>query len=332
MNWGIVGFGAVCEKAFMPGLRASKEGRLVAIASRDVNRARERTKHLGQLRYYPNAAELAGDPNVDVVYIATPPVAHLAAMLACAEARKPMLVEKPMALTVEECRQAISAAEASQVKLMVCYYMRFNGRHRLAREIVRSGELGEVTYVRINNATYYKPDAQAWRYQQAISGGGALADIGCHCLDLLRFLAGDIVEVTAFSSSNTFRSKVDETFTALLKFETGALGTLSVSFATPKADEDRMNSVEIYGTRGHLLAGPVHAKQSEGVLKFCTEDGERVFTSAVSTRAALIDSFENAIKQDLPVEVTGHDGLRVQEVMTALYESAGQGRSCRTRS
>lgn len=321
MNWGIIGCGAVVAKSFLPGLKASKEGRLLAIAGRDESRTKIQAEALGVKRYYIREEEILSDKEIAVIYIATPPHLHFRQMVQCANAGKHILVEKPMALLSKECENAIEIARIKKVKIMVCYYMRFNGRHQKAKELLKDGVIGDFSYVRINNSTYYPPVESAWRYKPEISGGGALVDIGSHCIDLLRYLIGEIVEVAGFYDNNLFHSNIEEISCAIVKFENGGYGTITNSFTTPKFDTEHMNSFEIYGTKGHILSGPINVQNSEGILKVFAEDGVQEWTSSQMTHQAVIDSFEDSIRNDTIPLVTGFDGMRVQQIIESVYKS-----------
>src|SRR4030095_5976990 len=154
IRWGMIGCGDVTEVKSGPGFQKASHSSLVAVMRRHGELARDYAERHGVPRWYDNAAALINDLEVDAVYIATPPSSHKQYALMCAEAGKPVYVEKPMAVNFEECQAMISAFEVTQIPLFVAYYRRALQRFLKIKELVNSGVIGEVRFVSI---TLYQP-------------------------------------------------------------------------------------------------------------------------------------------------------------------------------
>ena len=146
-------------------------------------------------RWYADADRLIADPEVDAVYVATPPASHKQYVLAAAEAGKPVYVEKPMALDAKECDEMIAACRQAGVPLFVAYYRRAMPKFLTVRDLLLGGEIGNVRFVRVllqrvPVPAEADPATRTWRYVPHVSGGGHLLDMGSHMLDLLDFLPG----------------------------------------------------------------------------------------------------------------------------------------------
>src|SRR5262245_60223017 len=192
IRWGIIGCGDVTEVKSGPGFQKAQGSELVAVMRRDRAKAADYAKRHGVGRWYDDADALIRDPQVDAVYVATPPGSHLEYALRVAAAKKPCYVEKPMARSHVECRRMIEAFERARVPLFVAYYRRALPRFVRAKELIESGALGRVTGCRYRMSRLYLPNpAPAWRLDAQQSGGGIFLDIGSHVLDVLDYLLGE---------------------------------------------------------------------------------------------------------------------------------------------
>jgi 1,5-anhydro-D-fructose reductase (1,5-anhydro-D-mannitol-forming) len=197
IRWGIVGCGDVTEVKSGPGFQKAEGSSLVAVMRRDRARADDYARRHGVPRAYDDADALIADPDVDAVYIATPPSSHATLALRVAAARKPCLVEKPMARTHAECEQMLEAYRHAGVPLWVAYYRRALPRFLKLRELLSSGAIGRVTsvHVQVTDRLARGADAGNWRFDPETAGAGLFLDLASHCFDLLDFLLGPISEV-----------------------------------------------------------------------------------------------------------------------------------------
>ena len=192
IRWGMIGCGDVTEVKSGPGFQKASHSSLVAVMRRRGELARDYAERHRVPRWYDNAVALINDREVDAVYIATPPSSHKQYALMCAEAGKPVYVEKPMAVNFEECQDMIRAFEVAHIPLFVAYYRRALQRFLKIKDLVDSGAIGEVRFV---NVTLYQPlgpeeisgASLPWRVIPGLAGGGRFVEIASHTLDFLDY-------------------------------------------------------------------------------------------------------------------------------------------------
>jgi predicted dehydrogenase len=256
LRWGIAGCGDVTEVKSGPALQKADGSALVAVMRRDRAKAEDYARRHGVPRAYDRVGDLIRDPEVDAVYVATPPSSHLAIARQVAEAGKPCLVEKPMALTHAECVSMTDAFRARGVPLYVAYYRRALPRFLAVRHQLAAGAIGTVTsvHVAVTETLADETTRRNWRFDPSIAGAGLLFDLGSHCFDLLDFLCGPIVEVHG-AAANTGRAYAAEDVTAAaFRFANGPVGTALFNFNAPA----KTDSIVFTGTRGTLRT-PVFA-------------------------------------------------------------------------
>ena len=250
INWGIVGCGDVCEVKSGPGFQKAQGSALVAVMRRDRARAEDFARRHGVPRVHATADDLITDPDVHAVYIATPPSTHLDLALRVAAAGKPCLVEKPMAMDHGECVRMVDVFRDRGLPLWVAFYRRALPRFLKVRELVREGAIGRPTsvHVSIKEPLADEIKRKDWRFDPAV-GGGLLLDLGSHCVDLLDFFLGPVVEVRGFSTNSSGVYPTTDLTSMACTFAGGAVGTAEFNF---NADE-KADSITLTGTRGHLV-------------------------------------------------------------------------------
>ena len=201
VRWGIVGCGDVTEVKSGPGFQNANGSALTAVMRRDHAKAEDYARRHGVARVHTTAAALVGDPEVDAVYVATPPGTHEELALLAAAAGKPCLVEKPMARNHAECERMIAAFRAAGVPLWVAYYRRALPRFLKVRELLAAQAIGQLTsvHIEVTDRLARGADAANWRFDPAHAGAGLFFDLASHCLDLIDFLIGPIAPVAGFS-------------------------------------------------------------------------------------------------------------------------------------
>jgi predicted dehydrogenase len=256
VRWGIVGCGDVTEVKSGPGFQRAAGSALVAVMRRDRAKAEDYARRHGVPRAYDRAADLIADPDVDAIYVATPPSSHLAIAQQAASAGKPCLVEKPMAMNYDECARMVDAFAKASVPLWVAYYRRALPRFVAVRERLEAGAIGTVTavHVQVTDALAAGSVLSNWRFDPAVAGAGLFFDLASHCFDLLDFLLGPIVEAhgCAINSGGAYAAE-DVTATAFA-FDRGIAGTGIFNF---NADR-KTDAIVVTGTAGTLTT-PVFA-------------------------------------------------------------------------
>jgi predicted dehydrogenase len=274
IRWGILGCGDVTEVKSGPGFQKAAHSSLAAVMRRTGDLARDYAQRHGVPRWYDDADALIADPQVDAVYIATPPASHKDYTLRCARAGKPVYVEKPMALNFDECQDMLRACHDARVPLFVAYYRRALPRFLKVKELIGSGAIGAVRFV---NLMLYQPpspgdrDPQAppWRVKPEIAGGGRFVDLASHMLDFLDFVVGPIRQVEGFASNQAGWYPAEDIVTGTFVFESGVHGTGAWCFT----GFERCDRTEIVGTGGAIVYStfdtrPIVVTTPEGRTEF----------------------------------------------------------------
>jgi predicted dehydrogenase len=246
VNVGIVGCGRVTGLRHLPALARIPEARVVAVADVDEARAEALARRHGVETRYAAHAELLADERVEAVAVCVPATHHAEVAVPALEAGKHVLVEKPLALTLDDAERIREAAEGSPGTVVVGFNLRWHRLVRRARELVLAGAVGEVEAIRsvFTSSFDYRAAAAPWRLRRE-SGGGALREMGAHHLDLWRFLSGREVE-EVFASSHSGEDE-DETAVVTGVLEGGARAETLVSQRSTNANE-----IEIFGAAGRL--------------------------------------------------------------------------------
>ena len=212
LKWGLIGAGDIARKRIAPALRDLPNCELVSVSRSRAGLAEGFATEFGARKWFADWREQVADPEIDAVYIATPVYLHAEQTTAAAEAGKHVLCEKPMALSVAECDRMIAASEANGVRLGIAYYRRFYPVLGRAKEIIASGEIGSVTLAQANAFEYIDladDDPRHWFLEKVKSGGGPMMDFGCHRIELLIDLFGDVKEVSSLVSNAAFGRGVE---------------------------------------------------------------------------------------------------------------------------
>jgi len=326
LGWAIVGPGEIAERVMAPAMTAAPSATLVAVLGRDRAKAEAFALRHGARRVHDRLDDLLADPGVEAVYFATPVDRHAPDATAALEAGRDVLVEKPMARSTAEAAAMNLAAVLAARRLAVCFYQRFNPRHREVRRLIASGAIGRLTAARVNFSGRSRPRLGGWRFDPAQSGGGVFADQGSHAVDLLRYvLIDDVQEVAAFTDTLAEPSGVEDTASALLRFASGLQAVITAHWSIEDPSPARTSVLEISGTEGTIVTWPLHDKFSRGTLLLATAEGERaIVIDEICTHVALLDAFAS---DAWPPEVaTGMDGLAAMRVQESVYTAARERR------
>jgi predicted dehydrogenase len=249
--WGIIGCGDVTEVKSGPALQKAERSQLVSVMRRDAAKAADYAARHGVPRWTDDADTLIADPEVTAVYVATPPSSHADYTIRALEAGKHVLVEKPMALTLEDCDRMAAAAEAAGRKLCVSYYRRALPRFERLREIVLGGEIGIPRAIELR---HFRPagelPGQSWKLDPGVGGGGIFADTHTHTLDWLCTVFGPPRAVRGLSRRQAKLYPAEDLVAFLIDF--GDLPAVGLcAYATTQHDE----SVTIHGSEGFVSMG-----------------------------------------------------------------------------
>ncbi|MCD6360141.1 MAG: Gfo/Idh/MocA family oxidoreductase [Armatimonadetes bacterium] len=341
IGWGVIGCGGIADRRTIPeGIIPASGAELVAVQDAVEERTAEVAEKYG-VKSYATVEELLADDAVQAVYIATPTHVHHEQTVAAAQAGKHVLCEKPLALTLEECEASIAACEEAGVKFGTNFMMRFHACHVKIKELVDSGALGTPVLGRAELTCWYPPIEGAFRQIPELGGGGALIDMGNHCIDLLEFFFGKVVQVTCFTGNVVQDYQSEDTAVVALQFQCGAVGMVDTLFNEP--DAAARNMLEVYGSRGSLVTKGTIGQDSSGRISAILESDDKEYDAAqvregadpeeiiepevVNMYEAAIQGFCEAIENDTEPPITGEDGLWSHKVIDACYESARTGRA-----
>jgi predicted dehydrogenase len=342
LGFAIVGCGMIA-RFHARAIRELPDARLVALASRNPAHA-EAVMEAGGVRcpVFTDVGEMLKRPEVDVVVVCTPSGAHLEPAVAAAEARRHVVVEKPLEITLERCDRIIEACDRNGVRLCTIFPSRFADANVVLKRAVEAGRfgrltLGETTCKWWRPQSYY--DEGGWKGTLALDGGGALMNQAIHNVDLLLWMMGPVRSLAGFTAMLAHeRIEVEDTAVACLRFANGALGVIqaatSIYPGLPK-------TIAIHGDKGSVVV------EQEDVLRWEftpeTDEDQRIRErfaqkvgasggasnpSAISHeyhRRQLAD-FVEAIHANRPPLVDGREGRRAVEVILAIYRSAQTGR------
>ena len=333
IGWGIVSTGRHPDSKMAPAINAASDSAIAAVVSRDAGRAQAFADKHGAAKAYDDLDTILGDPAVDVVYIASPNALHAEQTVRAAEAGKHVLVEKPMALSVDECQRMIDACASAGVKLGVGFHLRTHPGHRRLRELVADGALGTVALATANwgrgtrglVTPPARPELQAWWDDPALVGAGAFMATGVHCVDTMRFVLGrEVTEVSALTDASEERP-LEELVALTVRFDDGSLGTIMTGRRTP---DFVGNDVTVYGSLGRgavhgsidtVLAGTLDVRTDATAIE------EAFATDPVGLYTWQVDAFNRAVLEGTEPAATGLDGLRAAQVTVAMVESAKSG-------
>ena len=292
VRWGIIGCGDVTEVKSGPAFQKVKNSELVAVMRRTSELAKDYAERHHVPKWYDDADALINDPDVDAVYIATPPGSHKEYTIKVAKAGKPVYVEKPMALNFNECNEMIAACKAASVPLYVAYYRRALPRFVKIKELLENKAIGDVRFVsttQYQKASEDVKDSQnlPWRVQPELSGGGLFFDLGSHTLDLLDYLLGPIKEVQGFVSNQADYYHAEDIVTGIYRFESGIHGVGNWCFS---AFED-VDVNEIVGSKGKITFStfgnePITLSTASGTEQWSFEAPQHVHQPLVETIVA----------------------------------------------
>jgi len=319
VKWGIIGAGDVTERKSGPALYKIEHSELVAVMRRDGEKAKDYAQRHNVPEYYTDADALINDPEVNMIYVATPPSSHKEYTMKALQAGKPVYVEKPMAINYSECLEMVSAAEQADQKLFIAYYRRGLPYFLKVKELLDGGIIGkvltvDVKYIRPANEADKNIDTQSWRVKKDIAGDGYFFDMAPHTLDILDFLLGEIEDAKGYACNLAGYYAVSDTVTAILKFKSGVTGTGQWCFVSPK--EAEQDAVTIIGTNGCIKFNtftfqPIAVVAGNEVAYYETEQPEHIQQPLIQT---IVDELRGVGK----CPSTGVSGARTSRVMDMI--------------
>ena len=337
-NIGILGCGKIAQVRHIPEYASNPNAKLIGFFDMDPQRTAEIAAKYGG-RAYTSAQELLADPAIDAVSVCVANHAHAELAIEALRAGKHVLCEKPMAITLAECESMLEEAQKAGKRLLIGQNQRLAKAHRKAKELLAAGEIGRVVTFRTTfghggpETWSITPGKDTWFFDKKRAAMGAMADLGIHKTDMLRYILGqDIVRTTARLLTLDKRGADDQLIgvddNAICIYETsgGAFGTMTASW-TYYGRED--NSTALYGTKGimRIYDDPAHSIvviPREGEVKYY--DLEKIQTNDDQTASGVIDEFVEAIAQDRPSMLDATDVIKSMKAVFASIRSSEERR------
>lgn len=273
INWGFIGCGKVTEKKSGPAFNEVEGSQVVAVMSRSENKARSYAERHHVRKWYTDASELIEDPDVNAVYIATPPSSHATFAIMAMRAGKPCYIEKPLAASYNDCIRINRISEQTGVPCFVAYYRRYLPYFQKVKEIIESGTIGNVVNVQVRfsvpprDLDFQSGKEMPWRLQPDIAGGGYFYDLAPHQIDLLQNLFGVITRAHGYPANRAHLYQAEDTLSACFFFESGIPGSGSWCFVGHESAKE--DCIEVIGEKGSLSFSvftyqPIEVITSEG--------------------------------------------------------------------
>lgn len=320
IQWGIIGCGNVTEVKSGPAFNKVPGSRLVAVMRRNISLARDYAARHDVPKFYGKAEELINDPDVNAVYVATPPGSHAEYAIMSIRAGKPVYIEKPMALNYRECQMINETAEKYNIPVFVAYYRRTLPGFLKVKELIGNGAVGKVMSLVIQLFISPSDDEKAgilpWRVDPEISGGGHFFDLASHQLDYLDFLFGPVEKIKSVVLNQGGLYKAEDFVSAQLIFgnEVVVIGTWCFNLH----HSSNRDIMEFFGDKGSIRLSsftfePIVLTNNQGKREFINERPENV-------QYYLIEQVVNELKGKGNAVSTGITAARTSKVMDDIVE------------
>ena len=322
VRWGILGTAKIALEKVIPGMLGSSLAQVVAIASRDLGKAREAANRLGIPKAYGSYEELIDDPDIEAIYNPLPNHLHVPWSIRAAKQGKHVLCEKPIGLTARDARDLLEARDRTGVKIGEAFMVRTHPQWLKVKEIVGSGRIGELRVIS-GHFSYYRRDPGDIR-SRVEWGGGALMDVGCYPITISRWLFGaEPTEVVGLVERDP-DLEIDRLTSGLLRFEKGQA---TFSCATQLVPYQTM---QIFGTTGRIAIEIPFNAPPRNECRIFVDDGsdltgraaETITFPAVDQYSVQADRFSEAIRGVGAVPVSLEDAMGNMAVIDALFRSA----------
>ncbi|ATN35843.1 NAD-binding protein [Rhizobium sp. ACO-34A] len=326
IRWGVLGAAGIAVKAVIPAIQTSRLGRVQAIASRSPEKAADVAAKFGIPRVHGSYEELLADPEIDAIYNPLPNHLHVPMTVAALKAGKPVLCEKPVALSADGALSLLDAQKASGLLVAEAFMVRHHPQWQRVRALVNEGRIGEVHVIQ-TIFSYFLDDPQNVRNQAEIGGGG-LYDVGCYAVNTARYIFGTEPQRAVALMDRDSRFGTDRLTSGLLAFPEGR--QLAFTCSTQLALTQK---VTILGTKGRIeIAIPFNAPADAGTV-IAIDDGrdltgggrEEIVIEPVDQYRLQADAFAHAVLTGEPVETGLDDAVANMKAIDALFRSARTG-------
>ncbi len=328
IKWGIIGVGNVTEVKSGPAFYKVEGSELVAVMRRNAEKAADYAKRHNVAKWFSDASELINSPEVNAIYIATPPDSHARYAIEAMRAGKPVYVEKPMARSFAECREMLKVSEETGMPIWVAYYRRSLPAFLKAKELIEAGAIGKPLMV---NIKLYKQaeernqtkEEMHWHVFPEISGGGYFFDLASHQFDYLDFILGEVTEVKGNAKNRAGLYPAEDTVSGTWTHKSGVVGTGSWCFVVDENSEE--DEIEIIGEKGKIS---LPCFSPPGILKLETSDRIKnmTFKNPEHVSQNLVQQVVNEISGNGKCVSTGISAARTSWVLDEMVRGYYQER------
>lgn len=326
VNWGIIGCGDVTEVKSGPAFQKTEHSKLVAVMRRNKEKAADYARRHGVPKWYHSADDLINDPEVNAIYIATPPDTHASYAIQAMRAGKPVYVEKPMAMNYSECRKMIHVSKETGMPLFVAYYRRTLPAFLKVKELIESGAIGiplsvSVTLIKSAAEKGKAPEEHNWRVNPGVAGGGHFFDLASHQLDFLDFVFGPVNEVHGIAYNQAGYYEAEDTVTGTFAFENGVAGTGLWCFVADESAEK--DDIEIIGTQGKInlpcfIHGDLRLTTAKGTINFSFQNPENISHNLVKQVVQTLRGEEECVST---AETAARTNAVLDEMVKEYYKN-----------
>ena len=340
LGWAIVGIGSHADLKLAPAMELADDARLVAVYSRDQDRADAFAEKHGADSAYSNLDSLLADPRVDAVFVASPNHLHAPQTIRAAAAGKHVLAEKPMANSVTDAAAMVSACRDHGVKLGLGFELRFHPAHLWARRLIDDGAIGRIrlAHGQWGRGNRGEPEhlprtglREWWETPELIGEASVLVGLGVHVFDLFRYLLHEeVVEVVALTDGQTTRQPLEHIATIALRMTSGIIAQVMCGRMLP----DTQNDLALYGSDGRFATKETIWEARLGSAELVSGSGnesEAYEYDYLANFVAELNDFRDALESDRDPSATGEDGLKATQITAAAIESAKTGKAVKVQ-
>ncbi|MEH7333058.1 Gfo/Idh/MocA family oxidoreductase [Neobacillus drentensis] len=317
IRWGVIGTADIAKTKVIPAILNSDYAEVAAIASRG-DKAKDIAERFSIPKFYDSYHKLLMDQEIEAVYIPLPNHLHKQWVTEAAKHGKHVLVEKPAALTAEETQEMMDCCRENNVIFMEAFMYQFHPQHLRVREIVTSGEIGEIKFMRASFSYFLKDELTNIRMKKKM-GGGSIYDIGSYCIHSIRnIMESEPVRVEAFAELDP-RSGIDRSAIVYIKLENGINTVFDCSF-----DMSFRQEYEIVGTKGRITVPAAYrpdVSDNAGVILIESVQGKRSEMVSADQFKMQIDHFSQAVIEGYQPKYSAENTLKNMRAIDACYQS-----------
>jgi predicted dehydrogenase len=317
INWGIIGCGDVTEVKSGPAFNKVKNSALVAVMRRDAGKAKDYARRHNVPKWYSDANSLINDPDVNAIYVATPPSSHEEYTLAALKAGKPVYVEKPMSVNASSAAVMANAAKDTKQKLVVAHYRRAQPLFQKIKQLLADKVIGDTRFIKLD---LYKRSVskeemaipvRAWRVDSGIAGGGLFNDLSPHQLDLMYYFFGEADKVSGFALNQAGLYNADDIVSGNILFQSGVLFSGIWCFSINNPDEKE--SCEIVGDKGKIVFSFFEHKPV--LVTVSGETESFTFEPLQHVQQPMIEKIVDYFLDEGPNPCSGEEGVKVMTMI-----------------